>query len=380
MKDGKLLSGDIRIASKKILDVNENLTSNRDDQVIRFDNHYLYRGLINAHDHLEMNLYPRMGTPPYNNYTEWARDVYKPQDSPVKEIESVPIRHRLVWGGIKNLISGVTTVVHHNPWYYSMDFNFPVRVLKKYQWAHSLAFEKNLKKKLRKETPFIIHAAEGVDAFARNEIDQLDKLGLLNANSVLVHGVAIGKNEIEKISRANASLVWCPSSNLFMFRKTADVPEIEKKISVALGSDSTMTGCATFLDEMKAAHQSEMATAGKIFEMASVIPERIFNLPSQQISPGFPADLLIMPIKTQDYYDNLILQDSADISAVIINGKLQYADPIVADGLNSKGFPHKVGNADKWFAYDIARLKEKILSKGMPESLIQKNELWQLLN
>ncbi len=206
---------------QKILAVSENLTPLRDDQVIRFDNHYLYRGLINAHDHLEMNLYPRMGNPPYNNYTEWARDIYKPLESPVKEIESVPIRYRLMWGGIKNLISGVTTAVHHNPWHYSMDFNFPIRVLKKYQWAHSVAFEKNSKKKfsIKKKTPFIIHAAEGIDEFARNEIDQLDKLGLLNANSVLVHGVAIGKNEIEMMSKASASMVWCPSSNFLVCSK-----------------------------------------------------------------------------------------------------------------------------------------------------------------
>ncbi len=149
-----------------------------------------------------------------------------------------------------------------------------------------------------------------------------------------------------------------------MFKRTADVSEIVKKIPVVLGSDSTMTGRATFLDEMKEANDSKMATPKEIFEMSSVIPERVFNLPSQQISEGFPADLLIVPIKTQDYYDNLILQNSADVSAVIVKGELQYADQSVTAGLNSKGFQHKVGNADKWFAYDVARLKEKILSKA----------------
>jgi len=100
-KDGKLFDGDIRLGSGKIVEVNESLTPRRDDRVIRFDNHYLYRGLINSHDHLEMNLYPLMGKPPYNNYTEWARDIYRPHESPVKEIESVPVRYRLLWGGIK---------------------------------------------------------------------------------------------------------------------------------------------------------------------------------------------------------------------------------------------------------------------------------------
>jgi cytosine/adenosine deaminase-related metal-dependent hydrolase len=131
MEDETLRKGDVRISGGKILDTGETLVTKKNDKVAHFDNHYLYRGLINSHDHLEMNLYSRMGTPPYQNYTEWARDIYKPNDSPVKEIESIPIKYRLLWGGIKNLISGVTTVVHHNPWRYSLGHYFPVNVLKK---------------------------------------------------------------------------------------------------------------------------------------------------------------------------------------------------------------------------------------------------------
>src|SRR5574341_1387463 len=35
-------------------------------------------GLINAHDHLEFNLYPRLGRGPYANAGAWARDIYHP--------------------------------------------------------------------------------------------------------------------------------------------------------------------------------------------------------------------------------------------------------------------------------------------------------------
>ena len=47
--------------------------------------HLLLPGLINAHDHLEFNLFPRLGRPPYANASEWAADVYRPGESPVKE-------------------------------------------------------------------------------------------------------------------------------------------------------------------------------------------------------------------------------------------------------------------------------------------------------
>src|SRR5580700_9562860 len=70
----------------------------------------LLPGLVNAHDHLEFNLFPQLGTRAYNNATEWAADIHRPNDSPVKEHIAIPMPVRLMWGGIRNLLSGVTTV------------------------------------------------------------------------------------------------------------------------------------------------------------------------------------------------------------------------------------------------------------------------------
>ncbi len=86
-------------------------------------------GLINAHDHLEFNLFPRLGRGPYPNAGAWARDIYHPGCSPVKEHLQVPMETRLRWGAVKNLLSGVTTVCHHNP-YHAPVFSrgFPIRV------------------------------------------------------------------------------------------------------------------------------------------------------------------------------------------------------------------------------------------------------------
>src|SRR5690242_6983296 len=96
-QNAELVKGDIRIARGVIRQMDSHLTPLKREPVLHFSNHYLYPGLINAHDHLEMNLYPRLGKPPYRNYTEWGNDIYKPKETPLKEIERVNLNDRLLW-------------------------------------------------------------------------------------------------------------------------------------------------------------------------------------------------------------------------------------------------------------------------------------------
>ena len=327
IKGNDLFTGDLRISRGKIKQIGSSLTAKRKERVIRLANHYLYPGLINGHDHLEMNLYPHLGNPPYKNYTQWARDIYKPNDSPVKEIESVPMKYRLLWGGIKNLISGVTTVVHHNPWHRELGHpDFPVKVLKKYRWVHSLEFGDKVTQNFpaRSTTPFIIHAAEGIDQLARAEIQRLFDLGILKSNTVLIHGVGLSKNDIRLIQQADGSVIWCPSSNFYMFGQTADILEIKKYAKIGLGSDSTMTGPVSLLEEMQVAVQTGQVTTKEVFEMVTVTPEKIFGLPPAGIREGGQADLLILPVLNPDYYENLVNQKPHHLTAVFVDGKLNF--------------------------------------------------------
>src|SRR5580693_4058881 len=165
--------------------------------------HLLLPGLINVHDHLEFNLFPRLGRGPWGNATDWAAAVYHPADPPLKEHLQVPKKTRLYWGAIKNLLSGVTTVAHHNPWDAKVfGRSFPVRVLKRFGWAHSLAFSADVTERYRGTPapwPFFIHAAEGTDPHARAEIPRLEAMGVLGGNTVLVHAVATTASQLETI-------------------------------------------------------------------------------------------------------------------------------------------------------------------------------------
>ncbi len=110
-------------------------------------------GLINAHDHLHFALFPRLGSGPYPNATAWAQDIYHPERDPVRRHLQIPKGLRLIWGGLRNLAAGVTTVSHHDTYHSLFDEDFPVRVIKEYGWAHSLAFTKDVRERFDATPP-----------------------------------------------------------------------------------------------------------------------------------------------------------------------------------------------------------------------------------
>src|SRR5205085_8860792 len=98
---------DIEIRNGKIQSIGE---PRKGREVLDLTGQLILPGLINAHDHLEFNLYPRLGRGPYPNAGAWSRNVYRPDESPIREQLAISKSTRLVWGGLKNLLNGVTTV------------------------------------------------------------------------------------------------------------------------------------------------------------------------------------------------------------------------------------------------------------------------------
>jgi cytosine/adenosine deaminase-related metal-dependent hydrolase len=302
----------------------------------------LLPGLINAHDHLQLNHLPRLEPARrYSHVRGWIADIDRLRlaDGPLKAAVAVPLAQRLLLGGVKNLLSGVTTVAHHDPLHSTLcELQYPVRVVARYGWAHSLYLDgeaRTLESQRRTpaDWPWIIHAAEGVDGEAREEFWRLDRLGCLQPNTVIVHGVALGPVEQQRLAAASAGLVWCPSSNLHLFDATAAVAALAGQGRVALGTDSRLTGSRDLLAEIRVAARQAALTSETLQGLVTRDAARLLRLEDcGVVAAGARADLLVLPGGVP-----LEQASRADVRLVMVGGIAAYGDPDLMRALGPAG-------------------------------------------
>jgi len=282
-------------------------------------------GLINAHDHLDFNLFPRLGNGPYESATEWARDIHARFEKRIQEVIAVPLRERLLWGGLKNLVSGVTTVCHHDPWNKIFGERFPVRVIRGLAWAHSLEFSRDLRSlhaRCPSGRPFVFHAGEAVNGAGVREMDALARLGLFTPNSVMVHAVGLNAELLTLARARGCSLVWCPSSNLFTLGKTLPRQVLDCDLPIALGTDSALTAEGDMIDELRVARRVSGLSESRLYEMVTAGAARVLRLAQGEgtIQRGGVADLALFRDRGLTPAQTLLTQMP---EAVLVGGKPQ---------------------------------------------------------
>jgi cytosine/adenosine deaminase-related metal-dependent hydrolase len=211
-----------------------------------------------------------------------------------------------------------------------MDADFPMRVASNYNWAHSLAMDAEVRAKFTSTpdaTPFVLHAGEGVDEAAADEVFELDRLNVLDERAILVHGLALGPEGIDLLNARNATLVWCPSSNRHLFSRTHSSKTIAGIRRVLLGSDSPLTAAGDLLDEVRIAHREAGVSARDLYRMLFERAAQVFRLQEGQgtIRPDAAADLIAVRDKGLSPAEIVANLRAADVELVLVGGRVQVA-------------------------------------------------------
>jgi cytosine/adenosine deaminase-related metal-dependent hydrolase len=298
-------------------------------------------GLINAHEHLHRNHYGRLGAGTYPNSYRWAEDIQLRFSREIARGKRVARRAALLAGAWKNLFAGVTTVVHHDAWDADFDHAFPIRVAR-VPSADSLGMSECVKAPAA--GPFCLHVAEGTDEVAGGELDLLDRRGLLNQWLIAVHGVGLAGSAIERFRRSGAALVWCPTSNHFLFGRTASKELLDGCSDILLGSDSLLTGAGDLLDEIRAARESRLLDGERLDDAVGATAARRLGLAEPSLEPGAKADLILLRRRLGESSSN-------DVALTVVGGVPRVASPDMARQLGplaERGTSMRIGRTERW--------------------------------
>jgi cytosine/adenosine deaminase-related metal-dependent hydrolase len=227
----------------------------------------------------------------------------------------------------------------------------------------------------RGEVPFVIHISEGVDEECRGELEALDALGALRSNTLLVHGVAFTPENVERVAEAGAKVAWCPFSNRFLYGKSVDVRALlDAGVEVSLGTDSTVSGSAHLLDELKFARRAYRESYGEEIEprrLVAMVTTAAASALLQKdrlgaLVPGAAPDLLLLEGAEGDPYERLVNAEPGDIDLLVCGARPVLGNPRHESLFLARG--ERVGRVvvqgrEKLAAHDPAGLLREIREK-----------------
>jgi cytosine/adenosine deaminase-related metal-dependent hydrolase len=134
---------------------------------------------------------------------------------------------------------------------------------------------------------------------------------------------------------------------MFMFNVPLKIRKMIKAgINVTIGTDSSATGSANLLDEMKfdrnlyRAMYGEDLSAEKMFDMVTYNAAKAFHMEDRigTLDTGKLGDILVIKTNHDDPYENLVNARMDDIELLVLAGTPVYGETRFLDIFNEK-FP-----------------------------------------
>jgi len=168
---------------------------------------------------------------------------------------------------------------------------------------------------------------------------------------VLVHAIALGPGDAERIAEARACVVWCPQSNRRLYGQTADVAALRAAgVRIGLGSESPLAGARDALSNLASARGERALTDGELVALATAGSAEVARLPGGRVEAGQPADLIAV-----DSMEAWLDGDRRALALVVVAGKALYGDPALLDALAVRWRPVTVDGAVRGMESELAR-------------------------
>jgi cytosine/adenosine deaminase-related metal-dependent hydrolase len=150
---------------------------------------------------------------------------------------------------------------------------------------------------------------------------------VLDARTVIVHGLALDDAGVRLMQERHSSLILCPSSNLFLYRRIPDVAFVREIEATALGSDSPLTALGDLLDEVRFGIASAAIPSERAYRMVTEIPATMLRLRAGEgrLRDSSSADFFAIRDNGDPPHTRLRTLSWRDIEFVMISGQVQLA-------------------------------------------------------
>jgi len=318
------------------------------DVLIDLSGYLLLPGMINAHDHLGSGI---------NIHADSAHEA------------------ALWMGALKNVMSGVTTVLHHQPQdaVCFMDA-FPIRVVRNYGWAETLDPEELVPqfKATPPDAPFLLHLASRTPEEAKEKVSELQQLGIITDRTVVIHGGGLDSEVLNILHRAGASQVWCPSA-IMAGDSQVDPASVISNHRIALGTAYSEETSRDIFEEIQNALALGVPPEA-LYSMVTTRPCSILRLRNGEgrIVAGTPADMIAVVHDGATPAEALCAADAHSLEAILLGGR-----PIVATDSMMQRIPAswrqglesiRFDGTQRWIRWQLQRLIRNLVDRaGSPQ-------------
>jgi 5-methylthioadenosine/S-adenosylhomocysteine deaminase len=357
----------------------------------------IYPGLMDLHNHLLYNSLPLWTEPtrtrPWESHTQWVKESEAPSyrskvSVPARLLGAAAGRALLRYVETRALVGG-TTCIQGNPKGGTPRDGELVRNIDSERLATNQDFIRvrtivadtlddldDIIKAVGQGRGFIYHAAEGTDPTLRDEFGLLGKAKLVRKQLMMIHGSALIPADFQLLADGDATLVWSPFSNLWLYGATADITAAKAAgVRICLGSDWAPSGTRNVLWELKVADLWNQAQPAAVFSDEELVRLVTAN-PGQALSGVWPhpvgrleptalGDLVVVARRHPDPYRNLIQATETDVRLVVVGGNARYGTrPLMAAARAATATPLQVGRLRRAIDYgDLTVTWAKVLAE-----------------